>query len=76
MKKYLDTLFLFVFFVLSNVTGLLGAGSLSYGDSPITGTLTLSKTAECKVLLMMQIRRVLILPLNREMIFMVAVTVS
>jgi len=47
MKKLLGKIFLSVFFVLGSVAGFLIPASLSYGDAPITGTLTLSETIEC-----------------------------
>jgi len=47
MKRFLGTLFLAVFFVLGNITGFSIMASLSYGDAPITGTLTLSQIIEC-----------------------------
>src|SRR3989339_793165 len=43
MQKF----FLAVFFVLVNIAGFLIPASLSYGDAPITGTLTLSEPSEC-----------------------------
>ena len=47
MKKLLSKIFLTVFFVLSSVAGFLIALSSSYGDAPVSGTLTLSETIEC-----------------------------
>ncbi|MBI2470031.1 MAG: hypothetical protein HYV59_02140 [Planctomycetes bacterium] len=47
MKKFFGKLFLSAFFVLGSVAGFLMPIPLSYGDAPITGTLTLSKSGEC-----------------------------
>ena len=49
MKRFLGKLFPAVFFVLVNIAGFSIPASLSYGDAPTTGTLTLSKPEQCVV---------------------------
>src|SRR3990167_282645 len=42
MQKFFGKLFLAVFFVLGNISGYLTPASLSYGDAPITGTVSIN----------------------------------
>ena len=47
MQKFFGKLFLAVFFVLVNIAGFLIPASMSYGDAPIEGEITISVSDEC-----------------------------